>query len=172
MNSRLVLCWVVGVLLLAIPSTSQAQGRGYGRSGVVQGPDGPLYDTRSPEWRMSGGNIFVYEQLVEQKMMLQQQKLMMRQQQMQMRQMQQATRKRAGRAAVPAAIRQNGVGANDQQGGALPPRRKRKTPATAGINASAGSTRKKGGPTSNSDSATPKSGAASPAPLEPPNSPD
>ena len=79
MNSRLVICSVIGVLLLAIPSTSQAQGRGYGRFGVVQGPDGPLYDTRSPEWRMSGGNIFVYEQLVEQKMMLQQQKFMMRQ---------------------------------------------------------------------------------------------
>ena len=155
MNSRLVLCCVIGVLL-AIPSTSQAQGRGYGRSGVVQGPDGPLYDSWSPEWRMSGGNIFVYEQLVEQKMM-QQQRLMMRQQQMQMRQMQQATRKRAGRAAAQAAIRANGR-RNDQQGGALPPRRERKTPATAGINASADSTRQKGGPTSNSDSATPKSG--------------
>jgi hypothetical protein len=172
MNLRLVLCCVLGVLLLAIPCTSQAQWRRYGRSGVVQGPNGPLYDTRSPEWRMSGGNIFVYEQLMEQKMMLQQQKLMMRQQQMQMRQMQQAARKGAGRAAAPAAIRQNGAVANDQQGGTLPPRRKRKTPATAGINASAGSTRKKVGPTSNPDSvATPKSGAASPAPLEPPNSP-
>jgi len=176
MNSRLVLCCVIGGLLLAIPSTSQAQDRRYGWSGVVQGPDGPLYDTRSPEWRMSGGNIFVYEQLVEQKTMLQQQKLMMRQQRQQqtlMRQMQQGARQGAGRAAAPAAIRQNGAGANDQQGGALPPRRKRKTPATAGINASTGSTRKKGGPTSNSDSApTPTSGAASPAPLEPPNSPD
>ncbi len=92
MNSRLVLCSVIGVLLLAIPSTSQAQGRGYGRSGVVQGSDGPLYDTRSPESRMSGGNIFAYEQLVEQKM-LPQQKLKMRQQGLQhtlMRQMQQA----------------------------------------------------------------------------------
>ena len=79
MNSRLVLCCVIGVLPLAIPSTSQAQGRRYGRSGVVQGSDGPLYDTRSPESRMSGGNIFVYEQLMEQKMMLQM--LMMRQQQ-------------------------------------------------------------------------------------------
>lgn len=85
---------------------------------------------------MSGGNIFAYEQLVEQKM-LQQQKLMMRQQRQQqtlMRQMQQGARNGAGRAP-------------------------------------ADSTRKKGGPTSNSDSATPKSGVASPAPLEPPNSP-
>ena len=86
---------------------------------------------------MSGGNIFAYEQLVEQKM-LQQQKLMMRQQRQQqtlMRQMQQGARNGAGRAP-------------------------------------ADSTRKKGGPTSNFDSATPKSGVASPAPLEPPNSPD
>jgi len=49
MNSRLVLFCVLGVLLLAIPSISQAQGRRYARSGVVYGPDGPLYDTRSPE---------------------------------------------------------------------------------------------------------------------------
>src|SRR5208337_131786 len=112
---------------------------------------------------MSGGNIFVYEQLMEQKMALQQ--LMMRQQQMQMRQMQQAARKGAGRAAAPASIRQNGAVANDQQGGTLPPRRKRKTPATAGINASAGNTRKKVGPSSNSESeATPKFGVAFPAP--------
>jgi len=172
MNSRLVLFCVLGVLLLAIPSTSQAQGRRYGRSGVVYGPDGPLYDTRSPEWRMSGGNIFVYEQLVEQKMMLQQQKLMMRQQQMQMRQVQQAARKGAGRAAAPAAIRQDGAGANNQQGGTLPPRRKKKTPAIAGINASSGSTRTQVGPISNPDSAaTPKSKAASPASVEPPVSP-
>ena len=47
-----------------------------------------------------------------------------------------------------------------------------KRPLQSGIYASADSTRKQGGRTSNSDSATPKSGAASPAPLEPPNSPD
>jgi hypothetical protein len=77
-------------------NTLLGEGRGYGRSGVVQGSDGPLYDTRSPESRMSDGNIFVYEQLVEQKMMLQQQKLMMRQQQTLMRQMQQGARNGAG----------------------------------------------------------------------------
>ncbi len=59
MNSRLVIFCVLGVLLLAIPSTSQAQGGRYGRSGVVYGPDGPLYNTRSPEWRMSGGNSII-----------------------------------------------------------------------------------------------------------------
>jgi len=172
MNSRLVIFCVLGVLLLATPSTSQAQGGRYGRSGVVYGPDGPLYDTRSPEWRMSGGNIFVYQQLLEQKLMLRQQKLMMKQQQMQMRQMQLAARKGAGRAAAQAAIQQNGAGANNQQDGALPLRRKRKTPATAGVNASSGSTRKQVGPISSPDSApTTKSGAAAPASVEPPDSP-
>ncbi len=47
---------------------------------------------------MSGGNIFVYEQLMEQKMMLQM--LMMRQQ----TQTQQATRRKVQRVAEPAAI--------------------------------------------------------------------
>ena len=175
MNSRLVLCCVIGVLPLATPSVAQAQGRGYGRSGVVYGPDGPLYDTRSPEWRMSGGNIFVYEQLVQQKIMLQRQKLMLRQQRQQqalMRQMQQGARRGAGRAAAQAAIRQNGAVANGQQAATLPARRKRKTPATVGANATAAGSPKTAGPASNSDPApTPNSGSASPAPLEPPDSP-
>ena len=98
MNSRLVFCCVIGAVLLAIPLPSQAQWGRYGRSGVVQGPDGVLYNTRSPEWRMSGGNIYVYQQLVQQKMLLQQQRLMLRQQRQQQalaRQVQQATRKGA-----------------------------------------------------------------------------
>ena len=45
------------------------------------GPNGPLYDTRSPEWRMSGGDIFYYQQLMQQKYMMQQQKYMMQQMQ-------------------------------------------------------------------------------------------
>lgn len=45
------------------------------------GPDGPLYDTRTPEWRMSGGNVFYYQQLMEQKMELAQQKYMYQQMQ-------------------------------------------------------------------------------------------
>jgi hypothetical protein len=43
------------------------------------GPDGPLYDTRSPEWRMSGGNIFVYQELMEAKMEREQEKYMLKQ---------------------------------------------------------------------------------------------
>ncbi len=172
MRSRLELFCVLGVLLLAIPSTSRAQYGRYGRSGIVYGPDGPLYNTRSPEWRMSGGNIFVYQQLMQQKMMMQQQRLMIRQQQMQMRQAQQAARKGAGGAAARAAIRQNQAVANNQQGGALPPRRKKKTPATAGVNAGAGSTLRQVGSSPNPDSATtPRSKAATPAPLDPPSSP-
>lgn len=175
MNARLVLCCIAGFFLLAIPPTSQAQGRRYGRSGVVYGPDGPLYDTRSPEWRMSGGNIFVYQQLMEQKMMLQQQRLAMRQQAQQqklMRQMQQGARKGAGRAGAQAANNQNNAGANNPQNGASSARRKRKAPTTAGDHASAAGTRKQGKATSDANSpTTPKSESSSPAPLGPPNSP-
>jgi len=53
------------------------------------GPDGPLYDTRSPEWRMSGGNIFLYQELMEEKMELEQEQSMLRQ-------MQQAARQQKG----------------------------------------------------------------------------
>lgn len=59
MKPAIVLCCMLGVLDAFLCST-QGQWRRYGRGGVVQGPDGPLYDTRSHEWRMSGGNIFVY----------------------------------------------------------------------------------------------------------------
>ncbi|APW62624.1 hypothetical protein [Paludisphaera borealis] len=69
-------------LVLVTASTADAQwGRGRSGGGVVMGPDGPLYDTRSPEWRMSGGNIFVYQELMEQKMELAQQKYMYQQMQ-------------------------------------------------------------------------------------------
>jgi hypothetical protein len=174
MNSRYVLCCVIGVLLLAVPCTSRAQGRRYGRSGVVQGPDGPLYDTRSPEWRMSGGNLFVYEQIMEEKMMLQQQKLMMRQQQQQMlRQTQQAARKKAQRAAEPVAISgQYGAGANDPQSGTLPARRRKKSLTTPRANAPAASSQKKSGATSTPASApSSKPSTTSSAPLEPSDSP-
>lgn len=172
MNSRYVLCCVIGMLLLAVPCTSRAQGRRYGRSGVVQGPDGPLYDTRSPEWRMSGGNLFVYEQIMEEKMMLQQQKLMMRQQQQMLRQTRQAARKKAQRAAEPAAIRQNGAGANDTQSGTLPARRRKKSLTTPRANAPAASSQKKSGATSTPASApSSKPSTTSSAPLEPSDSP-
>jgi hypothetical protein len=67
-------------------SSAEARGRGP-RGGVVMGPNGPLYDTRSAEWRMSGGDINAYQAIMQQKMMMQQQKFMMQQMQ-QMQKMQ------------------------------------------------------------------------------------
>ena len=84
MNSKLGLCCLAGLLTLALfPCTTQAQGRG---SGIVQSPFGPLYDTRSAEWRMAGGDMMLYQQIMEQKMMMQQQQMFMKQQQMLMNQ--------------------------------------------------------------------------------------
>lgn len=72
-------------LVLALVSAAEARGRGP-RGGVVMGPNGPLYDTRSPEWQMSGGNLDAYQAIMQQKMMMQQQQYMMQQ----MQQMQKA----------------------------------------------------------------------------------
>ena len=84
MISKLVLCCVAGLLTLALfPCSTQAQGR---RAGIVQSPFGPLYDTRSPEWRMAGGDMMLYQQIMEQKMMLRQQQMFMKQQQLLMKQ--------------------------------------------------------------------------------------
>jgi hypothetical protein len=84
MKSKLGLCCLAGLLTLALfPSSSQAQGR---RGGMVQSPFGPLYDTRSPEWRMAGGDMMLYQQIMEQKMMLRQQQMFMKQQQLLMKQ--------------------------------------------------------------------------------------
>ena len=113
MKPAIVLCCMLGVLA-AFPCSTQAQWRGYGRGGVVQGPDGPLYDTRSPEWRMSGGNIFVYQQIMEQKMLLRQQQMMM------MKQIQRNARKRARSSPSVNAGNAKGVAGNGQQA-ATPP---------------------------------------------------
>jgi hypothetical protein len=51
------------------------------RGGSVQSPFGEVYNTRSPEWKAAGGNILVYQQLMEQKLLLQQQQTMLKQQQ-------------------------------------------------------------------------------------------
>jgi hypothetical protein len=56
------------------------------RTGTVMTPFGPVYDTGSPEWKMSGGNPFVYEQIMEQKMMMLQQQMLLKQQQMLLKQ--------------------------------------------------------------------------------------
>jgi hypothetical protein len=98
-----LLCFAFAALI-AFPSTSRAQYGRHGRAGVVMGPDGMLYNTRSPEWRMSGGNPAVYQQLVQQKLLLRQQRLM-RQQQRLMNQTRRTTRNavRRGSAVNPAA---------------------------------------------------------------------
>lgn len=64
--------------LVGLASTAEARGP---RGGNVVGPDGVLYNTNSPEWRSSGGNMIVYQQIIQQKMFLQQQQMMIKQQQ-------------------------------------------------------------------------------------------
>jgi hypothetical protein len=51
------------------------------RGGMVVSPFGPLYDTNSPEYRAAGGNLEVYQMLMEQKAMMQYQQQMMKMQQ-------------------------------------------------------------------------------------------
>ncbi|GAC1470109.1 MAG: hypothetical protein NVSMB9_14850 [Isosphaeraceae bacterium] len=47
----------------------------------MRGPFGPLYDTSSPEWRQAGGNLFVYQEIMQQKAWLQQERMLWKQQQ-------------------------------------------------------------------------------------------
>jgi hypothetical protein len=55
------------------------------RSGVVVSPFGPIYNTNSPEWKMAGGNPLIYEQIMEEKMLMQQQQMLLKQQQQMMK---------------------------------------------------------------------------------------
>jgi hypothetical protein len=84
MICKRVLCCLATALALS-PEVVHAQGR---RGGMVVTPFGPLYNTRSPEWRMSGGDIFLYQQIMEQKMLMRRQQLLLKQQQMLLRQQQ------------------------------------------------------------------------------------
>jgi hypothetical protein len=81
-----ILVALVGVVVL-LPGGAHA--RGYRRGGTVVTPFGPLYSTNTPEWRQAGGNMILYQQLMEQKMMLQQQQMMMKTQQQMMKLQQQ-----------------------------------------------------------------------------------
>jgi hypothetical protein len=84
MRSKLGLGCLAGLVALALlPCATHAQGR---RGGVVQSPFGPLYNTRSPEWRMAGGDMMLYQQIMQQKMMLRQQQMFMKKQQLLMKQ--------------------------------------------------------------------------------------
>lgn len=59
--------------LVADPGAAQAQRRG--RGGPAMSADGPVFNpTQTPEWRQAGGNLMVYQQIMEQKMRVAQQK--------------------------------------------------------------------------------------------------
>ena len=81
MRKALLVALISGSLTCAFSADSLARGGRGARGGVVMGPYGPLYDTRSPEWRMSGGNIFAYQQIMQAKMELQREQFMLKQMQ-------------------------------------------------------------------------------------------
>lgn len=81
MRKTLLVALFAGTLVCTPTADSLARGGRGARGGVVMGPYGPLYDTRSPEWRMAGGNILAYQQLMQTKMMAQRQQFMMKQMQ-------------------------------------------------------------------------------------------
>lgn len=97
MRTRLTITLLCGIVLAATSTADAQWGRGRYRGGVVMGPYGPLYDTRSPEWRMSGGNIWVYQELMEAKMQRQQEQLMLRQMQQAAQQQKNQNKARAGK---------------------------------------------------------------------------
>jgi len=73
----------IGLLALLVSSAlipGVAVARGYRGGGRIYTPFGSA-NMNSPEWRQSGGNIMVYQQIMMQKQMLLQQRAMMRQQQ-------------------------------------------------------------------------------------------
>ncbi len=78
--------------LLVVAASHSAQARG-ARGGNVVGPDGIIYNTRSPEWRASGGNIYVYQQIMMQKQMMLQQQQAQKQMQAFVKQQQQQAKK-------------------------------------------------------------------------------
>ncbi len=78
MNRHLVALAAL-VALAGMPGEAQAQRRG----GSVITPYGELYDTRSPEYRQSGGNPYRLQELLEQKEMRQQYQAMQQMQKQQ-----------------------------------------------------------------------------------------
>ncbi len=75
----------VCVMLLALAFVSRAAEAQRGRNSPAMSPDGPVFNpTLTPEWKMAGGNPYVYEQIMEQKMqMLQMQQMMKEEKQFQ-----------------------------------------------------------------------------------------
>jgi hypothetical protein len=102
--------------ILAVTSvTAEAGGR---RGGPVVSPFGELYNTSSPEWKASGGNPVVYQQIMEQKAALLQQRRMLKQQQAMEKQAKSAAGKRGGKAGVNSAL--PGAAGLDSGAGGLP----------------------------------------------------
>lgn len=77
---------LLGSVLAMTSGVAEAGGRG--RGGAVMTPFGELYNTNSPEWRASGGNPLVYQQIIEQKMLMRQQQQELKQQQSLQKQLQ------------------------------------------------------------------------------------
>lgn len=77
---------ILKVTLVLVAASALGLGRdveaqaGRGRGGSVKTPFGELYNTNSAEFRASGGNIFLMQELQQQKMMQQQQQLWLKQQ--------------------------------------------------------------------------------------------
>ncbi|WP_406696795.1 hypothetical protein V5E97_37990 [Singulisphaera sp. Ch08] len=79
-------CLLVVLAQLAF-DPSLAVARGYGRAGgTINTPFGSM-KMNSPEYKMSGGNPFVYQQLMEEKMLMTQQQRVLKQQQQFLQQM-------------------------------------------------------------------------------------
>ncbi len=64
------------VAAVLVPSVTNAQGHRGG--GTIRTPYGSA-NINSPEWKQSGGNFRVYEQIMQQKQMMLQQRAMMKQ---------------------------------------------------------------------------------------------
>ncbi len=73
-----VLTVLAATALVASPAHAQ---RGRMRNGKVYTANGMAYDMNSPEWRMAGGNIYMYQQIMAQKAAMKQQQLWMKQMQ-------------------------------------------------------------------------------------------
>jgi len=156
MRSKPGLVYVAVLFVLALfPCTTQAQGR---RSGIVQSPFGPLYDTRSLEWRMAGGDMMLYQQIMQQRMMLRQQQMFLKQQQLLMKQ-QKSGKKATQPGATLNAPATGGFG-NKLQPGLTPSyRRKSRFPGTTAARASQSAEKRGSAKTS---ATTRKPGSASP----------
>ncbi len=79
---RLLILALILTALIALPDDAQAgRRRRFRRGGPVYSAYGMLYNTNSREWRMAGGNLTLYYQIVQREALLRQQRAMLKQQQ-------------------------------------------------------------------------------------------